>query len=167
MYEEGMKVITASTRRNSPQVIDPQIKSLNYLNNILAKIEANRAQMPEAIMLTQDGYVTECTGDNIFIVKDGELITPPVYLGALDGITRRTVISLAKNLNIPVFEKVFTLFNLYNADECFFTGTAAEVIAVTEVDGRQIGDGKVGPITKMLMSEFKKLTLIDGVDIYD
>lgn len=167
MYEKGMKVITASTRRNSPQCVDPQIKSLNYLNNILAKIEANRAGVPEAIMLTQDGYVTECTGDNIFIVKDGELITPPVYLGALDGITRRTVMALAKDLGIPVYEKVFTLYNLYNADECFFTGTAAEVIAVTEVDGRKIGNGEVGPITKKLMEEFKKLTQIDGVDIYE
>ncbi|ADL41938.1 branched-chain amino acid aminotransferase [Caldicellulosiruptor obsidiansis OB47] len=167
MYEKGMKVITASTRRNSPQCVDPQIKSLNYLNNILAKIEANRAGVPEAIMLTQDGYVTECTGDNIFIVKDGELITPPVYLGALDGITRRTVMALAKDLGIPVYEKIFTLYNLYNADECFFTGTAAEVIAVTEVDGRKIGNGEVGPITKKLMEEFKKLTQIDGVDIYE
>ncbi|MDD3839908.1 MAG: branched-chain-amino-acid transaminase [Clostridia bacterium] len=166
MYQNGMKVITSSVRRNSPAAIDPQIKSLNYLNNILAKIEANRAGVPEAIMLNGDGLVCECTGDNIFIVKDGMLMTPPIYVGALDGITRKTVIQLTKKLDIPFMEKEMTLFNVYNADECFFTGTAAEVIAVTEIDGRKIGSGKCGVITATLMKEFKKIVQSEGREIY-
>lgn len=166
MYENGMKVITASTRRNSPLAIDPQIKSLNYLNNILAKIEANRAGVPEAIMLNDSGFVAECTGDNIFIVKNGAVYTPPIFIGALDGITRRTVIGLCKELGIEVHEKEFTLYNLYNADECFLTGTAAEVIAVTEADSRIIGDGKPGPVTKKLLQAFHELTKAEGTDVY-
>ncbi len=166
MYQKGMKVITASTRRNMPGVIDPQIKSLNYLNNILAKIEANHAGVSEAIMLNQNGLVAECTGDNVFIVKDGVLMTPPIYVGALDGITRRTVISLAEKLNIPFMEKELTLFNLYGADECFFTGTAAEVIAVTEIDNRVIGSGQCGPITAKLLEEYQKVARSEGREIY-
>ncbi len=166
MYKKGMKAITASTRRNMPGVLDPQIKSLNYLNNILAKIEANHAGASEAIMLNQNGLVTECTGDNIFIVKDGVLITPPIYVGALDGITRRTVISLAEKLDIPFKEKELTLFNVYGADECFFTGTAAELIAVTEIDNRIIGDGQCGPITARLLEEYQKVARSEGREIY-
>ncbi len=166
MYKKGMKAITASTRRNMPGVIDPQIKSLNYLNNILAKIEANHAGASEAIMLNQNGLVTECTGDNIFIVKDGVLMTPPIYVGALDGITRRTVISLAEKLDIPFKEKELTLFNVYGADECFFTGTAAELIAVTEIDNRIIGDGQCGPITARLLEEYQKVARSEGREIY-
>ncbi len=166
LYELGMKVITASTRRNSPSALDPQIKSLNYLNNILAKIEANRVNAPEAIMLNTDGIVAECTGDNIFIIKDNLVYTPPIYVGALDGITRKTVISICKDLGIEIYEKEFTLYNLYNADECFFTGTAAEVIAVTEVDGRVIGNGLAGEITKKLLKEFQKVTRSEGKEIY-
>lgn len=166
MYEKGMKVITASTRRNNPAALDPQIKSLNYLNNILAKIEANRAGAPEAIMLNTYGVVTECTGDNVFIAKEGVLYTPPIYVGALDGITRKTVMKLAKELGIEVVEKEFTLFNLYNADECFFTGTAAEVIAVTEVDGRVIGSGVAGTITRKLLEEFQRVTRTEGTEAY-
>ncbi len=155
-YEKGMSVITSVQRRNKATIVDPQIKSLNYLNNILAKIEANRAGAAEAIMLNHDGIVTEATGDNIFIVKNGEILTPPVYIGILDGITRRTVIEAAKKEGIPVRETEFTLFNVYNADECFLTGTAAEAIAVTSVDGRTIGTGVQGEITKRILAAFRR-----------
>lgn len=165
MYQKGMSVITASTRRNNPAALDPQIKSLNYLNNILAKIEANLAGVSEAIMLNSNGNVCECTGDNVFIVKDNELMTPPVYLGALDGITRKTVIELARELGYTVTEKEFNLFNLYNADECFFTGTAAEMIAVTKVDGRVIGTGVRGPVTEKIHEKFKEYANNNGYAI--
>lgn len=167
MYEKGMPIITASQRRNKATIVDPQIKSLNYLNNILAKIEANRAGVPEALMLNHDGIVAECTGDNIFIVKDGVLYTPPIHIGILDGITRRTIIDLAKDMGIEVYEKEFTLFNVYNADECFLTGTAAEAIAVTNVDGRVIGNGVAGPITKKLLEAFQKYANSTGEPIYE
>lgn len=167
MYEKGMPIITATQRRNKATIVDPQIKSLNYLNNILAKIEANRAGVSEALMLNHDGIVAECTGDNIFIIKDGVIITPPIHVGILDGITRKTVIELAEQLNYKVVEKEFTLFNVYTADECFLTGTAAEVIAVTEVDNRVIGEeGTVGKITKELMSVFHEYTQNTGEPIY-
>lgn len=155
-YEKGMSVITSVQRRNKATIVDPQIKSLNYLNNILAKIEANRAGAAEAIMLNHDGIVTEATGDNIFIVKNGEILTPPVYVGILDGITRRTVIEAAKKEGIHVRETEFTLFNVYNADECFLTGTAAEAIAVTSVDGRTIGSGVQGEVTKRILAAFRR-----------
>ncbi|RLD18058.1 MAG: branched-chain amino acid aminotransferase [Caldiserica bacterium] len=162
-YENGLKIVTASTRRNIPEAIDPRIKSLNYLNNILAKIEANLKGVPEALMLNREGYVAECTGDNIFIVRDGRILTPPFYVGVLRGITRETVIEIAvKILKMEVVETPFTLFHLYTSEECFLTGTAAEVIPVTEVDGRKIGDGKVGRITKRIMAEFRKLTRAEG-----
>lgn len=166
LYEKGLKVITASTRRNVPASIDPQVKSLNYLNNVLAKIEANRAGVPEAIMLNSMGVVCECTGDNVFIAVKGELFTPPSYLGLLDGITKGVVMDICGRLGYKAIEKEFTLYNLYNADECFFTGTAAEVIAVTEVDGRMIGEGKAGPITKRILEEFGKIVKEDGEAIY-
>lgn len=166
LYEKGMKVITASTRRNNPAALDPQMKSLNYLNNILAKIEANRAGAPEAIMLNNAGLVCECTGDNVFIIKDEVLYTPPIYLGALDGITRGVTMELAQKLGYKVFEKEFTLYNLYNADECFFTGTAAEVIGVTEVDGRVIGNGVAGRITKQLKEVYGEYARGEGEPIY-
>jgi branched-chain amino acid aminotransferase len=156
MYEKGMNVVTAATRRNNPGALDPQIKSLNYLNNIMAKIEANLKGVPEAIMLNPAGIVCECTGDNVFIIKDGQIVTPPIYLGALDGITRKTVMKIANNLGYEVTEKEFTLFNLYNADECFFTGTAAELIAVTKVDGRVIGSGVRGEVTAKIHEAFQK-----------
>lgn len=167
MYEKGMPIITATHRRNKATIVDPQIKSLNYLNNILAKIEANRAGVQEALMLNHDGIVAECTGDNIFIIKDGVIITPPIHVGILDGITRRTVIEIAEEFGYKVVEKEFTLFNVYSADECFLTGTAAEVIPVTSVDERIIGDsGAVGPITKKLIAAFKEHTKITGEPIY-
>jgi branched-chain amino acid aminotransferase len=166
MYIKGMPIITAVQRRNKSTIVDPQIKSLNYLNNILAKIEANRAGVPEALMLNHDGVVAECTGDNIFIVKDNVIYTPPIYVGILDGITRNTVIELAKELGYEVKESEFTLFNVYSADECFLTGTAAEAIPVTNVDGRIIGNGEAGPVTTRLLEAFKAYANNNGRDIY-
>jgi branched-chain amino acid aminotransferase len=163
-YENGLELITVSTRRNLPSAINPAIKSLNYLNNIFAKIEAIKAGCEEAIMLNKDGYVAECTGDNIFIVKNKVLITPPIYIGALPGITRETVIEIAKKkLNLEVLEEVFTVYHIYTANECFLTGTAAEVIPVVKVDSRIINDGKPGEITKQIIKEFKLLTQTSGV----
>lgn len=166
MYIKGMPIITAVQRRNKSTIVDPQIKSLNYLNNILAKIEANRAGVPEALMLNHDGVVAECTGDNIFIVKDNVIYTPPIYVGILDGITRNTVIELAKELGYEVKESEFTLFNVYSADECFLTGTAAEAIPVTNVDGRIIGNGEAGLVTTRLLEAFKAYANNNGRDIY-
>lgn len=165
MYTKGMPIITAVQRRNKATIVDPQIKSLNYLNNILAKIEANRAGVPEALMLNHDGVVAECTGDNIFIIKDGIIYTPPVYVGILDGITRGAVMDLAKEMGYDVKESEFTLFNVYNADECFLTGTAAEVIPVTQVDGRVVGTGVAGPITGKMLRAFKELANSEGAEI--
>jgi len=167
LYEKGLEVATVSTRRNIPEALNPQIKSLNYLNNILAKIEGNLIGVPEAIMLTNEGYVAEATGDNIFIIKDGTLITPPAYLGILKGITRNTVMELAQKRNIPVEEKAFTRYDIYVADECFLTGTAAEVIPVVKVDSRPIGAGSPGEITRMLIEDFRELTKVDGPKIFD
>ncbi len=157
-YREGMKLITASTLRNHPQALSARIKSLNYLNNILAKIEGIDAGCLEALMLNHKGEVAECTGDNIFIIYKGVLKTPPVDAGILEGITRNAVIRLAREAKIPVFETTLLRHDLYIADECFLTGTAAEVVPVSSLDGRQIGDGKPGPITRDLQERFKKLT---------
>ena len=154
LYETGMKVISATTVRNHPLAIPPQVKSLNYLNNILAKIEALDSNVPEAIMYNHEGYVAEATGDNVFIVRNGVIYTPPVEAGALEGITRGVVIRLAKEENLEVVEKNLTRFDLYVCDEFFLTGTAAEVIGVVEVDGRVIGDGAPGPVTKLLRKRF-------------
>ncbi|MGB9877663.1 MAG: branched-chain-amino-acid transaminase [bacterium] len=166
VYKKGMKIITVSTRRNSPQALNPNIKSLNYLNNILAKIEANKANVPEAIMLSIEGYVAEATGDNIFIVKNKNLITPPLHLGVLPGITRQTVIELAKERGIMTEEKPFTLYDVYTADECFLTGTAAEIVPVVEVDGREINGGVPGEITLLLMKDFHEYVKKEGVEVY-
>ena len=156
MYQNGMSIITASTIRNHPNSLSPKVKSLNYLNNILAKWEAIDAGVPEAVMLNHLGYVCECTGDNIFIVKDGALVTPSEESGVLIGITRQAVMGIAKAAGITVVEKNLTRFDLYVADECFLTGTGAEVIAVTQIDSRRIGDGKVGAVTKKLMEGFHR-----------
>ncbi len=161
-YKNGLELITVPTRRNIPEALNPQIKSLNYLNNILAKIEAVHAGVEEAIMLNSDGYVLECTGDNIFIIKRGELITPPAYLGALEGVTRGAVIDIARSEEIRFSEKVLTRHNLFNAEECFLTGTAAEIIPVIKIDNRIIGFGVPGKMTMKLMDEFRKLTRKDG-----
>lgn len=162
-YKNGLEIITARTRRNNPQALDGRIKSLNYLNNILAKIDAIKAGVEEAIMLTHDGYVAECTGDNIFIVKNNELITPPMDIGALEGITRDAVIGLAKKMDIPFCEKLLKMEDVYGVDEVFLTGTAAEIIPVVRIDKRQIAGGVPGKITLRLTQEFKKLTKTDGV----
>jgi len=165
LYEKGLEVIIVSTRRNIPSALNCRIKSLNYLNNILAKIEANRQGAPEAIMLSENGYVAECTGDNIFIAKGENLVTPPIWMGILKGITRDVVIELAQKEGISVREKIFTPFALYNSDECFLTGTAAEIIPVTRIDGRIIGKGIAGPITRKLMEKFRQLAKIEGTPI--
>lgn len=165
-YENGMEIVTAAARRNRPDVLSPKIKSLNYLNNILVKIEAYQAGVKEALMLNTEGYVAECTGDNIFIIKDGVLYTPPTYLGALEGITRNAIMDLAGDLGYEVKEEPFTLYDVYTADEVFLTGTAAEVIAVVKVDGRTIGDGRPGAHTMKLLEAFRKLVVTDGVKIY-
>ena len=165
-YTEGLEVVTVPTRRNVPEALNPRIKSLNYLNNTLAKIEAKNANVIEAIMLTNEGYVVECTGDNIFIIKDEVLITPPTYIGALEGVTRNAVMDLARDMELTVREGIFTRYEVYTADECFLTGTAAEVISVVKVDGRIIGDGKPGKITQELNREFKELTQTTGTPIY-
>ncbi|MDD5134704.1 MAG: branched-chain-amino-acid transaminase [Phycisphaerae bacterium] len=154
LYETGMRVISACTIRNHPLAIPPQVKSLNYLNNILAKIEALDAGVPEAIMYNHEGFVAEATGDNVFIIKNGVINVPPIQAGSLEGITRAVVIRLAKKEGIEVVEKNLTRFDLYVADEMFLTGTAAEVIGVVEIDGRQIVDGKPGRITGLLRKKF-------------
>ncbi len=162
-YREGLKIITAATRRNYPKALDGRIKSLNYLNNILAKIDAIKAGTEEAIMLTHDGYVAECTGDNIFIVKGGDLMTPPVDVGALEGITRDSVMGIAKKMKMPFSEKMLRMEDVYTADEVFLTGTAAEIIPVVDIDGRRIGGGVPGAITLKLKKAFEELTKVDGV----
>lgn len=158
LYEKGMRIISATTVRNHPLAIPPQAKTMNYLNNILAKIEALDNDVPEAIMYNHVGYVAEASGDNVLIVKDGVIYTPPAEAGALPGITRSIVIKLAKEENLQVVEKNLTRFDLYVCDEFFLTGTAAEVIGIVEVDGRMIGDGKPGPITSLLRNKFFEYT---------
>ena len=158
IYQNGMKLVTASTIRNHPGALSVRIKSLNYLNNIMAKIEGTDAGSVEALMLNHKGEVAECTGDNIFIVKNGVLKTPPPDAGILEGITRNAVIRLAEEAEIPFQETTLIRHDIYVADECFLTGTAAEVIAVVSLDGRQIGTGKPGPITQDLLKRFRQLT---------
>jgi len=156
LYESGLKVISANTVRNHPLSISPQIKSLNYLNNILAKLEALDRDMLEAIMYNHQGYVAEATGDNVFIVRAGTIITPPISSGSLPGITRGVVIKLARESGYEVLEQNTTRYDLYAADEIFLTGTAAEVIGVVEIDGRQVGSGRPGPTTRDLLQKFEK-----------
>ena len=158
LYEDGLKIITAATIRNHPAALSSRVKSLNYLNNIMAKIEGTDAGCLEALMLNHKGEVAECTGDNIFIIKDGVVKTPSIDAGILEGITRNAVIKLAEQSGITVEQIPFTRHDIFIADECFLTGSAAEVIPVVELDGRKIGDGKPGPITKELNEKFKKLT---------
>jgi len=163
LYREGMEIITVSTTRNAHEALNPQIKSLNYLNNIMAKIEATNSGYEEALMLNDQGYVAECTGDNIFIISRGELYTPPECMGALRGVTRDTVLGIAKKMKVLTHEHVFTRHELYIADECFLTGTAAEIIPVVKVDGRTIGTGLPGALTLKLMHKFRGLTRKEGV----
>lgn len=156
-YENGLEIITVSVIRNHPAALSPRIKSLNYLNNILAKIEGLQAGCVEALMLNHKGEVAECTGDNVFLVKNGKLLTPPLDAGILDGITRRAVMDLAIELNIPLAEQVITKHDVYIADECFLTGSAAEIVPVVKVDSRVIGSGKPGTITQRLLEAFHTL----------
>ena len=165
LYERGMDIITVPTTRNLHSALNPAIKSLNYLNNILAKIEANNGGCEEAIMLNAEGFVSECTGDNIFIVKAGQLLTPPLSAGALYGITRGVVLELGRESGLTTGEPNLTRYDLFNADECFLTGTGAELIPIVKIDGRVIGKGKPGPVTKSLVAKYKALTKISGEPI--
>ncbi|MDR2066550.1 MAG: branched-chain-amino-acid transaminase [Endomicrobium sp.] len=166
LYEKGMEVVTVSTRRMTQDSLSPNIKSLNYLNNILAKIQATRNGVMEAVMLNSQGYVAECMDNNIFIVKNDILLTPPASEGALIGITREAIIEFAKNkLRIPVKQERISLYDVYTADECFLTGTAAEVVPIVSVDSRQIADAKPGAITVKLIKEFKSLVRLTGTPI--
>lgn len=167
MYEQGLEVKTVAIRRNNPDSLSPRIKSLNYLNNILAKLEANQAGVVEGIMLNQEGYVAEGTSDNIFIVREGILITPPLSAGILEGITRDSVLQLATLLGIETREELFTRHDLYTSDECFLTGTAAELIPVIKVDGREMGTGVPGDVYKQLLVAFRELTRVNGPKIYN
>lgn len=157
MYENGLSLITSSYRRPNPDVLCQQVKSLNYLNGISAKIEAVQQGAGEALMLNQRGNVAECTGDNIFIVTNGVVVTPPLTECALGGITRHAVMDICTELGIPCVEKVINRFDVLSADECFLTGTAAEVIAATSLDGRTIGTGQAGPITKRILVRYQQL----------
>ncbi len=162
-YENGLEIVTASTIRNHSAALSPRIKSLNYLNNILAKIEGLRAGCIEALMLNHKGEVAECTGDNIFLVRQGSVYTPPLDAGILDGITRQTVITLAREEGLTVHEAAMTKYDVYTADECFLTGSAAEIIPVVKVDDRVIGEGKPGPVTRDLTRLFHELTRAGGM----
>lgn len=166
LYEKGLEVITVPTPRNYNEAVNPRIKSLNYLNNIMAKIEANLAGTMEAIMLNPQGYVAEATGDNIFMIKEGVLITPPRYANILDGVTRNAVMELARRRSLEVKEELFTRHDLYIADQVFLTGTAAELIPVIKIDGRIIGAGKPEPVFYELLKDFRELTRTDGPVIF-
>jgi len=167
LYARGMDIVTVPTVRNLHSAVNPAIKSLNYLNNILAKIEANNAGVEEAVMLNNEGFVAECTADNIFIIKGGQLMTPPLSAGALYGITRGVVMDLAAAAGMKVSEPNLTRYDLFNADECFLTGTGAEVVPIVKIDGRVIGTGKPGAITKKLVTEYHALTKATGEPIYE
>jgi len=166
LYQRGMEIVTVPTVRNLHSALNPAIKSLNYLNNILAKIEANNAGCEEAIMLNAEGFVAECTGDNIFIVKEKRLLTPPLSAGALYGITRGVVMDLAAQSGLTVGEPDLTRYDLFNADECFLTGTGAELVPVVKIDGRVVGTGKPGPVTESLVAQYRALTKASGEPIY-
>ena len=167
MYRDGLEIITCATRRTSQAAVPPAVKSLNYLNNIMAKIEAHQAGVPEALMLNEAGYIAECTADNFFMVKGGTLFTPPVSAGALRGITRGTILELAEEMSIPVKETELTRYDVFVADECFLTGTGAEMVGVVKVDSRVIAEGKPGPITQALLEKFRELTRSTGTPIFE
>jgi branched-chain amino acid aminotransferase len=166
MNQNGLMVVTCATRRIPHGALSPMVKSLNYLNNVMAKIEAANAGAGEGLMLNEQGYVAECTGDNVFIVKNGRIFTPPISSGALAGVTRAVVFEMANEAGIPISEPDVTRYDLFTADECFLTGTAAELIPVVTLDRRPIGDGKPGPITRRLMTRFHELTQSSGTVIH-
>lgn len=165
VYARGMTVVTCATRRIAPAALSPAVKSLNYLNNIMAKIEANLAKADEGLLLNEEGYVAECTGDNVFIVKRGEIYTPPIYAGSLRGITWQAVLDLAAELGLRMNVQPLTRYDIYTADEFFLSGTAAEVIAAVQLDGRVIGDGQAGPVTQRIIARFHELTQSTGTPI--
>ncbi len=164
-YQNGLAIITCATRRPSPAALMPQVKSLNYLNNIMAKIEAIQANAQEAVMLNEQGYVAECTGDNLFLMKNGTLFTPLIGDGALDGITRSVIIELSRTLGIPFVERSLTRYDIFTSDECFLTGTAAEIIPVVALDRRPIGTGQPGPFTHRFMDAYHQLVMSTGTPI--
>ncbi|MCM8830525.1 MAG: aminotransferase class IV, partial [Candidatus Omnitrophica bacterium] len=166
IYEKGLDVITVGTRRNLPEALNPAVKSLNYLNNIMAKIEANNAGASEGLMLNHIGYVSECTGENIFIVHKKSLATPPISAGVLGGITREIVMEIAAEIGLEVKEMDITRYDIFTADECFLTGTAAEIVPVISLDGRTIGTGKPGEITNRIKKQYSLLTMSEGVPVY-
>jgi len=166
-YERGLEIITVPTVRNLHSALNPAIKSLNYLNNIMAKIEANNSGCEEAIMLNAEGFVSECTGDNIFILKENELLTPPLSAGALYGVTRKVVMEIAAESGLLVREPNLSRYDMFNADECFLTGTGAELVPVIKIDGRVIGNGKPGPVTRKLVAQYRALTKVSGDPIYE
>ena len=166
LYETGLEIVTVATRRNRPDVLSPKVKSLNYLNNILVKIEAHLANVNEALMLNDQGYVAEGSADNVFILKGKTFYTPPGYIGALEGITRNAVIDIVKDLGYEMKEEPFTRHDVYTADEVFLTGTAAEVIAVVKVDGRVIGEGIPGNYTKEILEAFRERVVAEGVKVF-
>jgi branched-chain amino acid aminotransferase len=165
VYTQGMRVMTVATRRSGVEMLNPRVKSLNYLNNILAKIEANNAGYAEVLMLNEQGLVVECTGDNIFVVKGRRLLTPPPWVGILEGITRAAIMELGREAGLDVREEVLTRMDVWTADECFLTGTAAEAVPVVECDGRKIGTGRPGPVTADLIARFRELCRREGVPI--
>jgi branched-chain amino acid aminotransferase len=166
LYEKGVTMVTCSTRRIAPAALSPRIKSLNYLNNVLAKIEAQHAGAAEGVMLNEQGYVAECTGDNLFIFKRGRLHTPPINAGILEGVTRRVAFELAQKNGFITEERDLTRYDIFTAEECFLTGTAAEIIPAVELDRRPIGNGQPGPVTLKLIEEFRRLTQTTGTPIY-
>ncbi len=166
-YQKGLNIVTCATRRPAPAALSPAVKSLNYLNNVMAKIEAINAGAEEGVMLNEQGFVAECTGDNLFVIKNGRIATPPVSAGALDGITRQVMFEIAKELEIELVEQTLTRYEIYTADECFLTGTAAEVVPVATYDSRKIGEGKPGPITLRFIERFQHLTKNTGTPIYN
>lgn len=164
-YTKGLELVTCSTRRPTPGSLSPQVKSLNYLNNVMAKVEAIKGGAVEGLMLNEQGYVAECTGDNIFIIKDGTVLTPPISDGALDGITRQVIFELCASLGIPMRAQTLTRYDIFTADECFLTGTAAEVIPVVGLDTRAIGSGQPGPVTNRIIKAFRELVGSTGTPI--
>ena len=165
LYEKGLKIITVPTRRINASALPPAVKSLNYLNNILAKIEAKKVGFQEALMLNDKGEIAECTGDNVFVLSKGELYTPPLDAGSLRGITRATVMDIAEDLGVPCREQALTRYDLWTGEECFLTGTAAEVIPCVEVDHRTVGNGEPGAVTKSFISKFREKVCTDGVKL--
>ena len=166
-YRKGLRLVTTSTRQRPVDVLNPRVKTCNYLNNIMARLEANLAGADEGLMLTTQGYVGECTADNIFVVRKGRVATPPAYLGILQGVTRQTVLDLCVTLGVSAAEQVITLHDVYTADECFLTGTGAELGPVVEVDGRAVGTGKPGPVTMKVLAAFRELAAREGTPVYE